>query len=214
MFTQTSHTHWLCYTHSWCQVWLHTARNKYTLAFMKAWVNAHPRWMATDVAFTTEYGWMHTHDIRPWMLPSLKVRVPAHPRRTPGEFLGDVQQRLNKYTSSCQCKGVGVGCMPSQKLLHTNLNWRIKVYIQIWNEEKRFMWKYWINQFYFSTARIHQINMVTYSGYLAKPQGTQNLTPEHKLGLMRTKHENVNMKGTLYTNTAIEIISTNWLFSS
>ena len=51
--------------------------------------------------------------------------------------------------------------------------------------------------------------MVTHSGYSAKTQGTQNLTPGHKLGLMRTKHENVNMKGTLYTNTAIEIISSN-----
>ena len=39
---------------------------------------------------------MHTHDIRPQMLPSLKVRVSAHSQRT----LGDVQQRL-KCTMSC-----------------------------------------------------------------------------------------------------------------
>ena len=66
-------------------------------------VDAHPpRRSATDVAFATEYGWMHTrHDVRPRMLPSQqstggctpattfghgcclrnRVRVDAHPPR-------------------------------------------------------------------------------------------------------------------------------------
>ena len=64
----------------------------------KSLLNAHPRCMATDVAFTTEYGWMHTHDVGPRMLPSqqnmgeytpttyshrcCRVWVNAHPRRT------------------------------------------------------------------------------------------------------------------------------------
>ena len=149
----TNITHTLTLLHTLMVPGLTAHGKEYTLAFVKAWVNAHPWRMATDVAFTTENGWMHTHDIWPWMLPSLKV-----------------QQRLNKYTSSCQCKGVRGGgggghtwlkiTIKSEiiahkfeltnKGVHTNLNWR-----------KRFMWKYWINEFYFSTARIHQINMVT-----------------------------------------------------
>ena len=28
---------------------------------------------------------MHTHDLWQWMLPSLKVRVPAHPQHAPCE---------------------------------------------------------------------------------------------------------------------------------
>ena len=52
----------------------------------RVWVNTHPRCMATDVAFTKEYGWMHTHDVQPWMLPSLKARVPAHPQHSLFEF--------------------------------------------------------------------------------------------------------------------------------
>ena len=56
----------------------------------RVWVNTHLRCMATDIAFTKEYGWMHTHDVQPWMLPSLKARVPAHPRHSLFEFLGDI----------------------------------------------------------------------------------------------------------------------------
>ena len=60
----------------------------------RVWVNAHPWCTATNVAFITETGLRHTHDIWPRMLPSLKVRVPAHPRHTPHEFLGDIRRRL------------------------------------------------------------------------------------------------------------------------
>ena len=60
----------------------------------RVWVNAHPWCTATNVAFTTESGLMHTHDIWPRMLPSLKVRMPAHPRHTQREFLGDIWWRL------------------------------------------------------------------------------------------------------------------------
>ena len=34
------------------------------------WMNAHPWCTAMNVAFTTESGWMHTHDVRPRMFPS------------------------------------------------------------------------------------------------------------------------------------------------
>ena len=66
MFTQT-YTH--TFSLSLCQVWLHLARNT-LLLFMKVWINAHWRCRATDIALTTEYWWMPTHDVWPRMLPS------------------------------------------------------------------------------------------------------------------------------------------------
>ena len=65
----------------------------------RVWVNAHQQHTVTDVAVTTEYGWMHTHDVRPWMLPLLKVRMSANPEHTACEFLGDVWWRL-KFANS------------------------------------------------------------------------------------------------------------------
>ena len=81
-------------------------------------VNVHPQRTATDVAFTAAYGWMRTHSIRPRMLPSLKVRVPAHPQHTPCEFLGDVQGRLKGHN-------LYVGLFPLVCLLCHEWTWRI-----------------------------------------------------------------------------------------
>ena len=52
----TNITHTLTLLHTLMVPGLTAHGKEYTLTFMKAWVNAHPRRMATDVAFTTVYG--------------------------------------------------------------------------------------------------------------------------------------------------------------